>query len=224
MAGAQQVIATPTIQQETTLTLRGEGRIEMKPDFAMIDVGVSIERTTAGEAMQEQAKKMSAIVPALRSAGIAERDIQTSRLSLNTAYSYQTNQAPTLRSYTASNVVSVKVGDLAKIGQTLDVLVSAGSNSINGISFGVENDEQLRKQARTDAVKQAMSKAQDYASALGLKIKRVVNLSEPGTNAVPAYTRVAVGESPPQGVSVTTIEAGQISIVQLVDVPIELTK
>jgi uncharacterized protein YggE len=221
-------VATAQIQQETTLVLRGEGKVEMKPDFAQVFVGVNAEAPQAIDAMNQQNAQMTAVVAALKKAGIAERDIRTSNLSLNQTFQpYQAGVAPRPRGYTASNRVTVKVRNVDKLGATIDAIVSAGSNSISGVSFGVENNEQPRKQARANAVKDAMAKAEDYAAALGLRIRRIVNVAEPNVSGprapVSAMQEVVVVTSS-YIAAPTPVEAGEVAIIQVVDVTFELAK
>jgi uncharacterized protein YggE len=217
--------AAAQIQQETTLILRGEGRVEMKPDFAQVFVGVTAEAPQAIDAMNQQNAQMTAVITALKKAGIAERDIRTSNLSLNQTYQpYQAGGPPRPRVYSATNRVTVKVRNVDKLGTTIDAIVTAGSNNINGVSFGVENNEQPRKQARADAVREAMAKAEDYASAMGMRIKRIVNVAEPNVSG-PRIPVAAMQEVVVTGSFISTpVEAGEVAITQVVDVTFELTK
>jgi hypothetical protein len=201
------------LQKETTLVLRGDGSIDAKPDYANINIGVSIEQLQAVDAINEENKQM----------GVADRDVRTSNLTLNAVMQpYTPNQPQRVRGYNASNRVTVKVRDLAKISSIVDAVVSAGSNTINGLTFGLDNDDQQRRQARTDAIKDATDKANDYATAMGYRVKRIVSVSEAG---VPSPVPIAQQ----QGVvsvysSQTPIEPGQVSIRQSVNVMFELTK
>ena len=109
-----------SIQPETTITLNGKGSVERAPDIAMITVGVSVEAPTASAAMADQTAKMNGVFNAVKAAGIADRDMQTSNLSLNAVYDYPPNQQPKMRGYNASNQITIKVRDLKNLGRTLD--------------------------------------------------------------------------------------------------------
>jgi uncharacterized protein len=225
LAAAQQPLDIPTLQKETTLVLRGEGSVEMKPDFATINVGVSVEAPKAVDAMNQQNAQMNLVIAALKKSGIADRDVKTSNLSLNPAYSYPNNQPPRVRGYNATNTVTIKVRNVDKLGATIDAIVGAGSNTINGIFFGVENDDEPSREARTNAVKDAMAKAEDYARAMGYKVKRIVNVAEPYTRGPePLGDRVVVTGARLEAGAPTQVEAGEVSIRQFVDVTFELTK
>ena len=101
-----------SIQPETTITLNGKGSADVAPDIAMITVGVSVEASTASAAMADQTAKMNGVFNAVKAAGVADRDMQTSNLSLNAVYDYPPNQQPRMRGYNASKQITIKVRDL----------------------------------------------------------------------------------------------------------------
>lgn len=180
---AQAQTATPaaeTMFRATTLNLSAHGETRLAPDMATITLGVQVEAPTAQEAMRQNAQEMTKVVAALRKAGIAERDIQTSGLNLNPQYVYEQNSPPKLSGYQASNQVTVRVNDLARLGAAVDATVSAGANRINGISFGLKDPTAAENAAREEAVKALAAKAELYAKATGHRISRLVSLSEGG--------------------------------------------
>jgi uncharacterized protein YggE len=124
---------------------------------------------------------MTAVIAALKNAGVAEDDIQTSDFSVSPKYPpYQPNQttAPRIVGYTVSNQVTARVKDLKKLGAILDTLVQAGSNQIHGISFDVDEPKPLLGEARKKAVADARAKAELYAAAAGVSLGKVVQISE----------------------------------------------
>lgn len=164
----------------TTFSLAATGETRVAPDMATISLGVQTENATAAEALKANGARMTQVMAALRKAGIAERDIQTSGLTLNPQYAYEQNQPPRLTGYQASNQVSVAVRDLSRLGQAVDATVSAGVNTVGAISFGLQNPQAAEDAARLDAVKTLQTKAELYAKATGYKIVRLVNLGEGG--------------------------------------------
>jgi uncharacterized protein YggE len=166
--------------QATTLSLSAYGEAPTRPDLATVNIGVSTQARTAVEAMRQNAQRMNATVATLRAQGIAERDIQTSGVSLGAQYAYENNQPPRLTGYQASNTVTVQVRELARLGPLLDAVVAAGSNQINGIGFGLQNPRAAEDTARREAVRAVAAKAALYAEATGLRLVRLVNLSESG--------------------------------------------
>jgi len=132
----------------------------------------------AGDAMAANAKAMTATIAALKRAGVADRDIQTQSISLQPQYRYGENQPPILTGYQASNRVSVRLRDLAGAGGVIDALVAAGANQIDGPTLAVEHPETALDEARTKALAKARARADLYAKAAGLSVRRIVRISE----------------------------------------------
>jgi uncharacterized protein YggE len=164
----------------TTLSLSAYGETRIGPDQATITLGVSVQEPTASAAMAANRSRMNATIAALKGQGIAEKDIQTSGLNLNPQYVYEQNKPQRLTGYQATNDVTITVRDLAKLGTVVDAVVAAGANQINGISFGLANPRAAEDAARKAAVQALSAKAALYAEATGMKLARLVNLSEGG--------------------------------------------
>ena len=177
-AFAQSQPAPDAMFAATTLNLAAYGETRIAPDQATINLGVSSRAATAQEAMRLNNIAMNQVVAALRRQGVAERDIQTSGLSLNPQMIYKENETPRVTGYEASNQVTVTVNDLARLGPTVDAVVAAGSNQINGISFGLRDPKAAENAARQDAVRNLRAKADLYAQATGHRVRRLVSLSE----------------------------------------------
>ena len=194
------------------LTLSAHGEVKVAPDMATISFGVMTEAATAQAAMAENATRMTQVFAALRRAGVAERDIQTSGLNLSPQYDYVQNQPPKLRGYQATNRVSVGIMDLGRVGTTADAVVSAGVNQIDGISFGLKDPKAAEDQARVLAVRALQDKARLYAQALGVELGGIRTLNEGGGYTpqppVPQYAaRMAMAES-----DSTPVAAGQLAV------------
>ena len=174
-ASAQVVANAPVL---STLTLNVEGRALRAPDIAEVSGGVVTAAPTASAAMTENAARMSAVVAAVRKAGIADRDIQTAGLSLQPQYKYENNQPPMLTGYQATNTVNLRIRKIGDTGKLLDTLVNVGANQINGPNFRVDDSEAALDEARLAAVQTAKGRADLYAKATGLRIKRIVTMSE----------------------------------------------
>ena len=164
----------------TTLNLSAQGQVKMTPDEATITLGVSTTAPTAGAAMSQNAARMNTVMEALRRAGIAPRDIQTSNISLDAQYSYPQGQPQQLNGYQASNTVTVTVEDLPRLGPVIDAVTAGGANQINGIGFGLKDPSAAEDQARLAAVKALKAKADLYAGATGYRVTRLISLSEGG--------------------------------------------
>ena len=152
-------LTVQAVVDRPALNLSAYGEVKAAPDMATLSFGVVTEAPTAADAMRQNAERMTQVVAALRRAGIAERNIQTSGLNLSAQYDYVENQPPRLRGYQASNQVTVIVDDIAKVGSTADAVVGAGVNQINGISFGLKDPKAAGDQARRLAVRALQAKA-----------------------------------------------------------------
>ena len=151
----------------TTFNLSASGETKVTPDLATITLGVQTDAPTAAGALSGNAAQMNKVVAALKKAGIADRDIQTSGLNVNPQYVYVENQPPKLNGYQASNQVTIQVRDLAKLGTTVDATVNAGATNVGGISFGLQNPQAAEDAARLDAVKALQAKADSSPVAAG---------------------------------------------------------
>jgi uncharacterized protein YggE len=211
------------IQPETTITLTGKGTVDHAPDIAMISVGVTTEAKTAAEAMAQQATQMTGVFNAVKAAGIADRDMQTGQISLNAVYEYPNNARPRLTGYQASNQLSIKVRKLDTLGKTLDAVVKGGGNTINGVSFSIDEPEKHQNDARIEAIKDAAAKAELYAQAVGYRVKRIVTISEQDyfPQPVPMMVNMRMQDMAAES---TPIAAGEVSLTQTVNVVFELTK
>jgi uncharacterized protein YggE len=163
---------------EHTISVAGSGKVTVVPDMATIRLGVALERNTAKAARQAAAVQMTKVVDAIRALGVDEKDIATSQVSLQPVYNYPQNGTPRIRGYQLSNVVTVTVRDLEKVGDVLDDGVIAGATSVDGIGFDVEDRTAAEAKAREAAVKDAKAKADVLASGVGVQITGVASMSE----------------------------------------------
>ena len=164
----------------TRLDLSTTGEVTRVPDLANISAGVVTRASTAAAALKENAEKMDRVITALKQAGIADRDIQTSSINLNAEYRYPQNQAPQLTGYTASNQVTIRFRDIAASGKVLDALVAQGANQISGPNMTIEHPDAALDEARQRAIAAGRARAQLYARSLGMQVARVVSVSESG--------------------------------------------
>lgn len=197
LIGPRQGISAEDGTLPRIISVSGLGEVKTRPDMATISTGVVTEGTTAKEALAKNNSAMAAVIAALKNAGVAEDDIQTSDFSVSPKYPpYQPNQttAPRIVGYTVSNQVTANVKDLAKLGGILDTLVQSGSNQINGIAFGVDEPKAQLDEARKKAVADARAKAELYAEAAGVSLGKVIQISESSAVVppVPMFRREAM--------------------------------
>ena len=183
-AAAQQASITQTIAG-TRLDVTATGEVTRVPDVAIITAGVVSRSATATGALQDASARMAKVLAALKRAGVADRDIQTSNVSLNPEYRYPQNESPQLTGYTATNQLTIRFRDIAASGKILDALVSQGANQINGPSLTIDKPEAALDEARANAVAIGRARAEAYARSLGLRVVRIVAVSESGGYAVP---------------------------------------
>jgi uncharacterized protein YggE len=162
----------------TRLDLVVEGTSTRVPDVAEIGAGVVTQAADASAAMAENARRMAAVIAALKAAGVAERDIRTSSLNLSPQYRYDNDKPPVLTGYQANNRVSVRFRDIARVGRIVDALVAQGANQIDGPNLIVDKPDAALDEARNSAVAKARARALLYANAAGLHLKRIVSISE----------------------------------------------
>lgn len=185
-----------------TLSLTGHGEVHVAPDLAIVTMGVISSSTTAQEALAANTKAITNLMAALKSANLEAKDIQTSNFSVNPRYDYGQNngQPPKLSGYDVSNNVTVTVHKIASIGDLLDKAVTSGSNQINGISFSVANPQGAMDEARKQAVKDAIRKADLYAVATSVTLGNVISISEGVGNyqpPMPMQAKMMAADSAP---------------------------
>ena len=181
-AAAQDAVAVVRPVAGTRLDISATGSVSRVPDLAIISAGVVTKSPTASGAIADNAARMERVRAALKRAGIADRDIQTSSINLNPDYRYDNNQPPVLTGYQASNSVSIRFRDIRNTGKILDALVAQGANQINGPSLTIDKPEAAYDEARTKALAAGRARADLYARSLGMRVTRLLSVSEGGTN------------------------------------------
>lgn len=211
----------PLQVQGALLSVNAEGKVAGRPDMATANLGVVTEGATAAAAMQANAQRMNALIAALRRAGVAERDIQTSNLSVSPQYVYEERQPPRLTGYQASNTVTAKIRNLDRTGATLDAAVNAGGNTLNGVFFSYQNPDAVLDQARTAAIADARRRADLYARAAGLRVHRIISISE-GAPMMPPVPMPMMARMAADGAASTPVQPGEIETSVSVGVVFEL--
>nr|WP_255699157.1 SIMPL domain-containing protein [Luteimonas sp. Y-2-2-4F] len=174
------VQAAPIPADGTLLSVSAQAEASRVPDVATLSAGVVTQAADANAALRANAEQMTRLMRAVRAAGIAERDVQTSGLNVYPQYRHSDNEAPAITGYQANNTVSLKVRDVAKLGEVLDALVASGANQVNGPSFEIDQPEAVYDEARRKALDLAQKRATMYAESLGLRVRRIVSISEGG--------------------------------------------
>ncbi len=182
--------AIPALAQDATradfppaISVSGEASVSAPPDLAQIDAGVASDAKTAREAAEANNAAMAKVLQSLKTAGIADKDYQTSRLSLQPQYAPNRPGQATVIGYRASNRVTIKVHDVSKVAGVIDALVGAGANDVGNIYFTVAEPSKLLDEAREKAVADARRKAEIYAKAAGVTLGQPLSIAEDGAPA-----------------------------------------
>jgi uncharacterized protein len=211
VAAAQTVVQVTPSVEAPVITVSATESIDAAPDLAIVSAGVSTLAPTAVAALQTNSAKMTRMVAAVRSAGVAERDIQTRGISINAEYSY-VNNAQQFRGYRASNTVSIRSRDIPGLGRFLDALVAAGGNQIEGPSFTIDKPAALIAKARSQAVASAQVSAEELARSAGYKHARLLALSDSTSRAFAGSLRTFDVQEAPVAVSAPPpVAPGEVS-------------
>jgi hypothetical protein len=219
---AAQVQPAAVLLDGTRLDVVTTGEVSRVPDIARISAGVVSVAPTATAALAQNATQMASVRAALKRAGIADRDIQTSSINLHPDYRHDPQGSnPQIVGYRASNEVSVRFRDIAATGRILDALVAQGANQINGPMLSIDKPEAALDEARTQALANARARAELYAKALGKRVRRILSISEAGANYAPPVVMMrqarggAVADS-------TSVDPGEQSVAVSLSVSFEL--
>jgi len=193
MKPTEQNAATPgrdDNRRVTRVMVAGDSIVQALPDTAIIGITVVTQNRNAISAQQDNAAKTDAVVRALKAAAGTGAEVKTSGYSLQPQRVYKENQPPTISGYEARNTVTVTLSDLTKVGSVIDAAAQAGANDFSNIAFTLRQDRQARDRALSEATREAVSKAQVIASALGGRVVRIVEVQEEGfqqRQPVPVY-------------------------------------
>ena len=170
--------------QVRAITVNGEGMVSATPDTAEVIAGVQTRESTARAALTRNSAAMTKVVDAIRKAGIADKDIQTARISLSPLFQQNDRGAERLPAgYLAANRVVVRMRDLARVGALLDAVVAAGANDLGGVRFLIAEPQPLMDRARRAAVEDATRRAKLLADAAGVRVGKVLRIDETGIRA-----------------------------------------
>lgn len=162
-----------------TITVVGEGTVNVEPDIAQANIGIQVTNTNLSQATSEAQQTMQAILTALQDQGIAEQDTQTSNFSIFVERPVDPQGQPTQEIiYHVSNDVNVIIRDLESVGTVLEVAIDAGANNIYGVNFGMDDSTAAQSEARAEALDNAVNKAQELAQLAGIELGEVVSISE----------------------------------------------
>ncbi len=203
-------IAPAIARPEHPLSVGGQATLDVPPDQAEIQLGLTLRAATAQDAQKQASAKMDAVVKALKDAGIKPEDIQTQYVSMNPVYEY-TQSGTKFLGYEVSNMVKFKTSDFATMGDIIDKAVAAGANRVDSLQFKLKDKSKYNDQAIDQAIADARAKAEAAARTLGVKIVGVKSVSIQDNNYVPGpiYRNDAMKSAAGAAASMP-IEPGQV--------------
>jgi uncharacterized protein YggE len=187
------------------ITVSGSGTAQLPPDLARVSGNVETQAATADAALGQNSQTMQAVLAAVRSFGVTDADIQTTRVSVYPIFSSSSSNSgnqpaspPTIVGYRATNGLTVKLTDLGKVGDLIQAMVNAGVNDFNGVQYDLQNPQQLRQMALQAAIADAQAEAQTAAASLGVRLGGILNFTTQSTSAppVPLAARAVAAPAP----------------------------
>ena len=228
------------IAATNTITVSGSGDAYAIPDVATFSFSVSQTSKTVSDAQAKATDQINAALKAVRDGGVADKDIQTTAYSINPHYDYQNSICPAtagvggapsycppgksvLTGYDVSQTVTVKVRNLDKAGALFASIGALEVDNLNGINFSVDNPDTVQAEARSKAIDDARSKAEELAKQLGVRLVRVVNFSEDnGSYIRPVAYAMSDMATGAKASATPDIPAGQQKVTDTVSVTYEI--
>jgi len=198
-------------QSGNQFTVSGQGRVYVKPDVAIVNLGVKTEASTVDQVTKNNTEKINAIIQAIKDLGIDEKDIQTTNYNLSPLYNWTEVNGRVFEGYVLNQNISVKIKDFTKIGDVLAQSTSKGANQVDNLQFTIDNPEELRNQAKAKAIEQAKANAESLAKASGIRLGELINIYE--TYDSPVSYKMAEGMGGSDMIITPNIQPGQQEIV-----------
>ncbi|MFN8050925.1 MAG: SIMPL domain-containing protein [Acidimicrobiales bacterium] len=199
------------------IVVSGTGKVSGVPDTVSVSIGVSVKRPTAPAAINDAATSATKLIDALKAAGVAEKDVQTTNYSINQEFRYP-DSGPVADGFRVSNQVIAKVRAVDKVGAVIDAATAAGGSDavVSGVSFRLDDDEAALAGARDKAFADARKKAEQFAKLSGRKLGQVVSISQTDTTTPPVSTPLAYAAQADR--AATPIQAGEVQTAVTVEV------
>ena len=182
------LLPTLALADEATLTVIGTASVTVRPDMARISVGVESKAKTVNEASEANAQTMTAVIEAIKAAGVAENDLSTENYYVGMEYNYGSFGDPEVEGYSVSNTLNVRIRDTEKIGAIIDAALAAGANQVYGVTFLSSEEKDAHDEAMTLAIQEGMRKAALMAMAAGKQLGALESVEESGSYAYAVNT------------------------------------
>jgi uncharacterized protein YggE len=221
-----QNLATPDAAMAAgvpTVSVSGHGEVNVPPDTASVSIGIDVIRPTLAEAQEQATTQATTLIETLKAAGIADEDIQTAYFNVNILRDYSENGDPTqITGFEITNQLQLTVRDTDMLGKLLDEAVTAGANSINGVTFSVDDQTAAASEARRLAVEDARTKAEELAAAAGLTLGPVVAIAEGTVSLMPPPMAAGAGGEMAKAQTAVPVQPGSSTVAVDVTMTFEL--
>jgi len=210
--GCTETTVLPSGQEQTGVSVSGQGSVFGEPDVAVLTLGVESEADSVSEARQRAAESMDAVLAALKGGGVADEDIQTTRFSVQPRFEYLLNGRQVLIGFVVSNLVTVKIRAIDDTGKLVDAAVEAGGDltRVEGLQFTIDDPSTLQDQARQEAMADARQKAETLAQAAAVELGPARSISEGGGPQPIEFSRFALEAAAP--LAETPIQLGELEV------------
>ncbi len=218
-------VASPVVAQTapvSSIRVSGDSQVTVKPDRVQIDIGVTTHGEASTEAASQNARQVDAVIAAVKKSAGPTAVLKTVNYSLQPSYKYQNGHEPMLTGYNVSNVVQVQVDDLTKTSSVIDAAAQAGANNVRGISYTLRDQDGAHADALRKAVARARADAEVLASALNLRVLRVLSVEETGQRFVPMMRSMAAAPAAAAAEVATPVESGTLEISASVVLTVEV--
>ena len=206
-----------------TITVSDTGEVYAKPDLALVAFSVVTEAKTVAEAVSQNTEDMNGVIDFVKKQGVEAKDLKTTSFNISPRYEWRNEGSKrVLVGYEVQQSLQVKIRDMAKIGQIIEGATEFGANQIGDLQFTIDKEDELKKEARAEAIEKAKAKAQELARELGVKLVRIINFYESGATPVPYYGLEKMAAPLGAGAETPQIETGENKIEVTVSITYEI--
>lgn len=196
---------------DSEITVNGLGEIQIPADIAFVSLGVSAQDHDVLQAQKKANETIAAVRAALIADGIAEQDINTDFINIYAMYDYSSGTEQ-LAAYNANSTLAIRVTDIERVGEVIDLAFAAGANTLNGISFSATDTSEAKNAAMRAAVEDAMAKAEVLADAAGLEIRGVEEIVEHDTYSYDRGAKNNFAAQAAEDASGTVVQAAKLTV------------
>lgn len=217
------------IESRDTITVSDKGEVYAKPDLALTSFSVVTEAATVNAAMIDNTEKMNDVIAFVKGRGVEDKDLKTTSFNIYPRYEWQEKATcvppcpsgrRVLVGYEIRQSLQVKIRDMGKIGEIIEGATTAGANEVGSLQFTIDNEDELKKQARDEAIEKAKAKAEELALSLGVNLVRITNFSESGI--FPRFYALSESMEGKGGEEMPQIETGENKIEVTVTITYEI--